>query len=149
MNYLNQLPYTPYHLDMIWHKPDRTNIPREEFDRRLGEITEKERWLIDGNYQRTLEIRLERCDTVFMFDIPVEICLAGAAERVGKPRDDMPWVEPELDAEFAQFIRVFPQSKLPEIYRLLEGYPNKDIIVFRSREQADNYLESLKGNLKV
>ena len=33
---------TLYHLDMIWHKPDKTNITREEFDQRLFEILEKE-----------------------------------------------------------------------------------------------------------
>ena len=27
-----------YYLDAIWHKPDRTHIPREAFDERLGEI---------------------------------------------------------------------------------------------------------------
>ena len=39
-----------YHLDAIWHKPDRTHISRDEFDGRLGEILALDRWIIDGNY---------------------------------------------------------------------------------------------------
>lgn len=45
-----------YYLDMLWHKPDKTNISREEFDRKLSVILEKDKWIIDGNYQRTLEM---------------------------------------------------------------------------------------------
>lgn len=82
-----------YYLDMIWHKPDKTNVTKEEFDRQLEEILTKEQWIIDGNYQRTLEVRLQQCDTVFLLDFPLEICLAGVKSRIGHRREDMPWVE--------------------------------------------------------
>lgn len=36
-----------YHLDAIWHKPDRTHIPREEFDAQMREIFDEESWIID------------------------------------------------------------------------------------------------------
>ena len=54
-----------YYLDMLWHKPDQTNITREEFDTLSNDIIKKDRWIIDGNYQRTLAERLKACDTVF------------------------------------------------------------------------------------
>ena len=72
-----------YHLDTIWHRPDKTHISREAFDCRLQEIFQKDRWILDGNYQRTLEARLCQCDTVFLLDYPAELCVAGAAARVG------------------------------------------------------------------
>lgn len=31
-----------------------------------------------GNYARTLPVRLAHCDTVFFFDIPLELCIEGA-----------------------------------------------------------------------
>ena len=49
-----------HYLDMLWHRPDRTNLSPEEFDARLAGILEGERWIIDGNYLRTLETRLRR-----------------------------------------------------------------------------------------
>lgn len=73
-----------YYLDMLWHKPNRTNISREEFDARLSGIVKMEEWIIDGNYQRTLEMRLRECDTVFLLDYPLEICLLRAESRIGK-----------------------------------------------------------------
>ena len=64
-----------YFLDAIWHKPDKTHIPREEFDQRITEIFSEEKWIIDGNYKRTIEMRIKECDTVFLFDLPTEVCL--------------------------------------------------------------------------
>ena len=46
-----------YHLDMLWHKPDKTTISRDAFDARLKTIVSGDKWIIDGNYGRTLEMR--------------------------------------------------------------------------------------------
>ncbi len=127
-----------FHLDLLWHLPDKTNISREEFDTRLEEILALKEWIIDGNYQRTLQQRIAACDTIFLLDYPVEVCLAGVAERIGKERPDMPWQETEFDPEFRQWILDFPNTQLPDIYRLLDQYRDqKQIIIFTSREEAD------------
>ena len=89
-----------YHLDNIWHRPDRTTISREEFDERLSAILAKDSWIIDGNYSRTLEWRIKHCDTIFLLDYPLEVCLAGVKGRIGNEREDMPWIEYEFDEEF-------------------------------------------------
>ncbi len=135
-----------YYLDMLWHKPDRTTISREEFDARLEEIFTTDKWIIDGNYQRTLERRLQVCDTVFLLDFPLEQCLAGAMERVGRQREEMPWFEESFDEEFRQCILDFPEIQLPKIYLLLEQYgKGKEIVIFRSRDEADMYIDSLNS----
>lgn len=131
-----------YYLDMLWHKADKTTVSQEEFDTRLCEILQQEQWIIDGNFSRTLEMRLQVCDTVFLLDFPVEVCLSGVESRIGKKRVDMPWIETEFDEEFKQWILDFPNIRLPQIYTLLEKYKeNKQIIIFKSREEADAYFE--------
>ena len=121
-----------YYLDAIWHKPDKTHIARSEFDERLHEILNEDFWIIDGNYQRTLETRLQYCDTVFLFDLPVEVCLDGAVSRLGKGRYDIPWIEKELSMEFKNQIELFPINQLPKIYELLEKYKGKNVIIFNN-----------------
>lgn len=138
---LNKITGIPlFYLDMIWHKPDKTTCSREVFDQRLGEILRGERWIIDGNYARTLPLRLADCDTVFWLDYPLETCIEGIRARKGKPRVDMPWIEMEEDEEFMEFVRNFPLSGRREIQRLLKEYPEKDIVVFYSREEAEAFL---------
>ena len=129
-----------YYLDMLWHRPDRTNVSREEFDTGLREILKKDRWIIDGNYLRTLEQRLAACDTVFFLDFPPEVCLAGAKSRIGRPREDMPWVETEFDREFCQWILDFQRDQMPQINGLLEKHRGMTGFRFRSREEAEEYL---------
>lgn len=130
-----------HHLDLLWHRPDRTNVPREEFDAALERILATDGWIIDGHYGRTLPRRLEACDTVFLLDLPVEVCLDGVRNRVGKPRTDMPWVEQELDPAFAEYIRQFPETQLKSVYELLKQYVNKQIVIFRTREDVEKYKE--------
>ena len=131
-----------FHLDMIWHKSDKTTISKKEFEKKLNKILKSDKWIIDGNYQRTLEQRLKKCDTVFLLDFPIEKCLFGAESRIGKKREDLPWIEDKFDEEFKQYIIDFPKDNLPEIYKLLEKYrSNKNIIIFKTREEIDNYLK--------
>lgn len=133
-----------YYLDMIWHKPDGNNVSREDFDTALDEILVRDRWIIDGNYQRTLEKRLEVCDTVFLLDFPLEVCLAGAQSRIGMKREDLPWLETQFDPEFRRWIEEFPEKKLPEIYKMLEKYrAGREVIIFRSRQETEEYLSKL------
>lgn len=131
-----------HYLDMIYHKPDRTTVSREEFDAKLREILSSEKWIIDGNYQRTIECRMRECDTVFLLDYPVEQCLEGAQERVGRKREEMPWTEETLDEEFRQWIVDFRHTALPQIYTLLEKYKDgREIVVFKSRAEAEAWLD--------
>ena len=91
-------------------------------------------------------MRLKECDTVFLFDLPAEVCLQGAIERIGKGRYDLPWLEKELDPEFEQFIKEFSTTTLPKIYELLDKYKKgKQIIVFKAREEADEFIKQGVG----
>ena len=47
-----------YHLDMVYWKPDVTEVPREVFDEKITEIMNRDEWIMDGNYGRTLSYRL-------------------------------------------------------------------------------------------
>lgn len=114
-----------YYLDIIWHLPDRTTLSREEFATRLEKIISGEKWIIDGNYLHTMPFRLQNCDTVFFFDLPTVVCLAGAEERIGKEREDMPWTDETMNEEFRQWIIDFSSQQLPVINSLLSEYKEK------------------------
>ena len=133
-----------HYLDMIWHRADRTVIGREEFDKQLDKLLIEDEWIIDGNYARTLPRRLVHCDTVFFFDLPLEICIEGAKSRLGKERVDMPWVDDEMDSEFLQWIIDFPRDVVPEIERHLRDF-DKTIVRFHSREEADEFIETFQS----
>ena len=133
-----------YHIDMLYHKKDGTHISKEELENKLRDIFKNDDWIIDGNYQKTLEMRMKECDTIFLLDFPTEVCLEGAKSRIGKKRDDLPWIEEKLDENFEQCITNFDNEKLPQIYKLLDKYKmNHNIIIFKSRDETDNYIAGM------
>lgn len=133
-----------FHLDAIWHKPDKTHISREEYDARLSDILATDSWIIDGNYSRTLEGRIAACDTVFLLDMPVDVCLAGATSRLGTERCDMPWIDTKLDLKLRKEIEEFPLKNLPIIYALIDKYRHgKTVAVFKCRECTNAFLNGL------
>jgi len=123
-------------------------VDRETFLLRLGSVLEKDRWIIDGNYSFSMEMRLKECDAVFFLDYPAKVCLDGVRTRMGKPRPDMPWIEQEYDEEFIQFIKSFKTERCPQIYALLEKYSDKPKVVFKTRAEAEEFLEAVRDKTK-
>ena len=136
-----------YHLDQLNWKADKTTVPKEVFRQRLQEVLQKDAWIIDGNYNSTMELRLQSCDTVYFLDLPTDVCIEGVLSRMGKPREDMPWVETEEDPEFLQFVKEFEASEKgrPKILALRETYGEKEWVTFFSRAEAEGYLQALRG----
>lgn len=134
-----------HYLDRMHWNADRTYGTREELIKKLNHILPQNRWIIDGNYGSTMELRLGACDTVFLLDYPTEICLEGIRERAGKPRPDMPWVEKpgEIDEEFMAFIRNYNKFERPKVFKRLNKFSDKTIYIFSSRTEADAFLASL------
>lgn len=135
-----------YHLDMLFWNADRTTVEKEIFRDRLAEVIAKDNWIMDGNYGSTLELRMQACDTVVFLDYPLEVCLNGITERRGKERPDMPWIEPEddVDEEFIEFIKNYNSESRPEVMTLLERYADKNIIIFKSRNESEAFLKQLR-----
>ena len=129
-----------YHLDMMYWNADKTTVEKSVFLERLSAVLEKDAWIIDGNYGSTMELRMAACDTVIFLDYLLDVCLDGIRARRGKPRSDMPWIETEEDAEFIEFIKSYSEQQKPKVLELLEKYGDKNIVILRSREQADAFL---------
>ncbi|MBO5934980.1 MAG: AAA family ATPase [Clostridia bacterium] len=130
-----------YYLDMLYWNSDKTTVTKDIFRERLRSIISEDKWIIDGNYGSTMEMRISECDTVFFLDYSADICLSGIKERMGKTRPDMPWIETEEDAEFIEFIKNYNTESRPKVLELLNKYSEKNIIIFKNREDADTYLK--------
>ena len=133
-----------YHLDMMYWNSDMTKVPKEVFRKQLNDVIVQDEWLIDGNYNSTIGLRLKACDTVIFLDYPTEVCLEGIRSRRGKARSDMPWVEAGEDEEFIRFVNEYDTESRPSIMALLEECKDKDIYIFKSRKEADGFLERSK-----
>ena len=135
-----------YHLDNLFWKQDKTHITREEFDEKLFELLKQDKWIIDGDYSRTYELRIKSADTIFFLDFPLEDALKGVEQRIGKPRDDIPWKEDSFDPEFKQWIIDWYKNTQPWVNHLIDKYKDlKQIVVFKSRKEMNLFLNELNN----
>ena len=93
------------HLDKVWWRPGWEHISREEFTQIIQEQMLNPRWIMDGNFNHTLPLRLRHCDTVLYLDFNRITCLMGVLKRIltthGTVRQDMGEGCPErFDWEF-------------------------------------------------
>lgn len=132
-----------FHLDMIYWKENKTTIDKQEFIDRLSEIIKQEKWIIDGNYASTMELRMKECDTIIFLDYPVDVCLNGVKTRKNQQRSDMPWISDSDDLEFLKFIKNYNQNNKPKVLELLNKYKDKKIYIFTSRSDSKEFLKIL------
>lgn len=133
-----------YHLDLIYWRPNWETMPKEEFRTEVIKILEKSEWIIDGNYNRTIEDRFKRAELVYFLDLPTDVCLENERERRGKKRDDFPTFLCETqDPAFIQYIKDFKDSGRVTILSMIKKYPSMQVITIKSRNEMNRYLANI------
>ena len=136
------------HLDKLFWLPGWVEMEKDAFDALLLEEMAKEKWIMDGNFNRTMSQRLERCDTVIYLDFSRFACLMGVLKRVittyGKERPDMGEGCPErIDLEFLKWVWNFNKNKRERYYKMLNEAEGKQTIVLKNRRMVKRFLKSL------
>ncbi len=139
------------HLDKLFWHGTWEQKSRAEFDEILQNELEKERWIMDGNYNRTISHRAKYCDTIIFFDLPTVHCLIGITKRIfesyGKTREDMGGNCPEkFDmhklALYRNTIR-FRREHRDEYLQFLASLENVNVVIFKRRKDAEIFLTSV------
>ena len=133
------------HLDKLFWRPGWEQVSPEEFDELHRAELAKEKWIIDGNFNRTMEERIARCDTVIYLDFSRYACLWGVLKRVittyGTVRQDMGEGCPErIDWEFLMWVWSFNKNKRERYYGLLNEVTHARTIVLKNRRAVKRFL---------
>ena len=137
------------HLDKLFWHPGWVESTKDEIDGKIMDAMAEPRWIIDGNYNRTLRKRLEYCDTVIYLDFSRFACLMGVAKRVlttyGTVRPDMAEGCPErFDLEFLQWVWNFNKTKRDRYYRLLNETDGIEKIVLKNRRAVKEFIKRVE-----
>ncbi|MFA9478721.1 DNA topology modulation protein [Phycisphaerales bacterium AB-hyl4] len=143
-----------FHLDALHWQPGWVESEREEWADRQRQLVRRDRWIIDGNYGATLDIRLAAADTVIFLDMPRRVCLRRVIWRTlrhyGRTRPDMGEGCPERlpDPTFLKWIWNYRRTRRPRIlqqlHRLASTNGEKTIIRLRSRADVKRFLHRLQ-----
>ena len=136
-----------YHLDQYYWKTNWTETPKDEWEKIVTGLAHKDRWIIDGNYGGTMDVRFEKADTIVYMDIPTVTCLGRVIKRVwkyhGQVRPDMPeGCKERFSFDFLHYVATYNmlrKKKLLNKLNSLEGEKkiyriskNRDIKTFLS-----------------
>lgn len=142
------LKFPLLHLDRVYHIDNENQISKDELIGIISNFTSSnKRWIIDGNYNSTLEERTMLSDTIIFMKIPTSICLENIHKRSkefnDKGRSDMAegFDDSIMDDDFEDFVRNFKKKKHPFIKGVLEKYEKKTVIELNSYEEMERFLE--------
>ncbi len=139
------------HLDRHYWRAGWQATPREEWHERVRSLVRPDRWILDGNYSSSLDIRIARADTVILLDFPTLRACWGAFRRVvsnyGHSRADCADHCPErLDIEFFHYILTYNMRRRPMILAKLRMInPPKQVHILRNRQAVHAFLNRIKA----
>jgi adenylate kinase family enzyme len=144
-----------YHLDALYWKPGWVPMPTEEWGKFMEQLVSKDKWIIDGNYARTIDIRLNESDTIIYLDYPTYLSLFRLIKRRiqyhGKTRPDMgeDCLE-RINFQFIRWVSNYRRDKRPEILKKLHEFKHKKAIhILESPKQLNNFLNQLKDGTTI
>lgn len=147
LNALTGLPLI--HLDQEYWNANWKETDQKVWQEKVKQIVKRDSWIIDGNYGSTLNVRLERADTIFYLDFSTAKCLWRVTKRVWKysgiERPDMPpGCKERFDLEFFHFVATYNLRNRKGIYEKLETYGrDKEIHIFKDDNASAQFLSSL------
>jgi len=134
------------HLDYYYHQTEHDYYhDKAAWIKWVEQLIRQDKWIMDGNYSSTFEARFKQADTIIFFDLPRRTSLYGVIKRRiqyrNKQRHEMPsdWEE-KANLEFLRYVWNFNGAPRQRLVDLLAQTKDKEVIVFTSRAQAEEFL---------
>ena len=143
------------HLDKHYWKENWVETEKDEWKARVMALAGKDPWIMDGNYNGTMDIRMARADTIIFLDFPTLTCVSRVLKRTwfyyGKSRQDMPPGCPErFSLKFLWYVLTFNQVKrLMILDKLLCHAKNKKLITLKNDDEVRSFMQRSAQFLSV
>lgn len=137
------------HLDDIYFDDAWNTLPRKEFAAAQHELVAAPRWVIDGNYNSTLDIRLRACDTVVMMDVPTWAALRGVLSRqVRHGAGQHPsGIYNRINWSVITYVLTYRRRMRPQVLaKISEFAGDKNVVFLTSRSRARRWLEQVTAS---
>lgn len=138
------------HLDQHYWKPNWEESSKEEWIDKVIELSDKEAWIMDGNYGGTMNIRMEKADTIIFMDRSRWVCLYRVLKRVfrnyGRTRKDMgAGCKEKFSWVFMVYVFHYNDTRRPKILRQLKRLKaSKKVVILPSDRAVAEYLKEIR-----
>lgn len=149
-----QLNIHVIHLDKHFWGPGWVPTNDAVWSRCVEKMVQAPRWIIDGNYRRTLDIRLQTADTVIFLDMPRLTCIGRAIKRrvqyafTTRPDIASGCDEQIFDPSLFAFLRRiwnYPYRARPDVlHRLHQLRTTQQLVWLRSPQEVNRFLAAVE-----
>ncbi len=141
-----------YHLDQFYWQAGWVEKPKSEWEPIVQALAKKEAWIIDGNYGSTMDLRLERADTVILLLVPTYKALYRVISRTIKywrtTRPDMTeGCRERFDLEFLHYVLTFNLRNKSALLKKLSKLPkSKRVYIINNKDQLNQLISETSSN---
>ena len=134
------------HLDQYYHKPNWEEPEKDEWEQVLRKLVKQKRWIMDGNYADSFDIRFPLADSIIYLDYhSIKCCLRVIKRNIkdfGKKRSDIAdGCKESFNLSFLKYVLTFNHKNRANIFNKLEKYKTtKDVIILKNDKEADLFL---------
>ncbi|MCH9630861.1 MAG: hypothetical protein S4CHLAM37_08670 [Chlamydiia bacterium] len=143
---LTSLPL--HHIDKHFFYPRWVSRDKEEVLNIQKQIIAEEKWILDGNSMRTLELRFQRADIAILFNFKLSVCFFRMVKRIfRKDRHikDLPeGCKKSIRYSLIRYLIIYKKKYGPQIQSLKEKYPNVTFLEFTSDQDVEGFLSNVK-----
>lgn len=141
------------HLDAINYNANWVEIDKHKRDEIISSKSKEDKWIIDGNYNKTLKERLDRANLIIWLDYSTFAHLKGVSKRIiknfNKEKFELPGCKERLDFNFIKYVITYNKKNRPKILELLNDVPDYKLLVFKKQKDLNNWLKSFSKNENI
>lgn len=135
------------HLDAMYYDDEWNPLPPENFEARQRALVSGDQWVTDGNYNATLQVRLEACDTVVFMDVPTWTALWGVLSRQirhGTGQNQASGIYNRINWSVLRYVATYRRKMRPRVLAKIDQFAGHAQVVFlTSRRQTRRWLENV------
>ena len=135
------------HLDAAFYDDEWNALPMDKFAELQRELVAGPRWVIDGNYNSTLQIRLESCDTVVLMDVSTISALYGIFSRqlrhgAGHKGNG---VHNRIHWGVIKYVATYRRRMRPRVMAKIDEFASgrADVVLLTNRRQTRRWLQQV------
>ncbi len=132
-----------HHLDRHMFEPDGKKKDKQEFIAIQKAMLDEESWIVEGCSFSTFEMRFAKADVLIYFHFPRVVCFWRIIKRIFNYQKEFGGLR-AVNLEILKYIWNFDKEKRYRIEELRKKYPKVQFLIFRSQNDADFFLKSLK-----
>lgn len=138
------------HLDAINFKENWIEIDKTERDKIILSKASGDKWIIDGNYNKTLKERFDKADLIIWLDYSTMAQLKGVLKRIfkgyNKEKREVPGCKERLDFNFIKYVITYNKKKRHIVEDNLKNIPKEKVLIFKKQKYLNNWLKEFTHN---